>query len=83
MSKSVAVAPVDEPRIVHQGHYRLYQKPDGGLRVQYRRDDKDQDDFFELPGVMVALAQAAAEGRIGPMELMKEMGRFMRGQRGQ
>lgn len=67
------------PVIIHKGVYTLYRKPDGTMRVQYRRTDKDEDDFFELPGQMVALAQAAAEGNLSPIDLMKNMASFMAG----
>jgi hypothetical protein len=66
------------PKVVHQGKYRLYEKPDGGLRIQYKRDDKETEDFLELPGAMVALAKAAGEGKIGPMEMMKSVMGFMK-----
>jgi hypothetical protein len=76
------VTVITEPVIVHEGRYRLYRKPDGTMRVQYRRNDKEIDDFFEIPGAMVALAQAASEGTISPMilikrtmEIMERMGR--------
>lgn len=61
------------PKILHQGHYRLYEKPDGTLRIQYRRDDKDEDDFMELPAAMVNLAKAAAEGKMSPVLMMREI----------
>jgi hypothetical protein len=61
------------PVVVHQGVYTLWQKPDGTLRVQYRRDDKEEDDWFELPGMMIKMAKAASEGKMNPMELVKEL----------
>jgi hypothetical protein len=69
---------VTEPRIVHEGRYRLYENPDGGLRIQYRRDDKEEDDFVQLPGPIVALGKAAAEGNMSPIELMQRMMKIMR-----
>jgi hypothetical protein len=63
---------VREPRILHQGRYRLYEKPDGGLRLQYRRDDKDVDDYLEIPGMMVRLLNRAQDGNMSPMEFMRE-----------
>lgn len=67
------------PQIVHKGVYTLWRKPDGTLRIQYRRHDSDTDDFFELPGAMVALAQAASEGKMSPMAMMKEVMKYMSG----
>jgi hypothetical protein len=66
------------PKIVHEGRYRLYENPDGGLRIQYRRDGKDEDDFVQLPGPIVALGKAAAEGTMSPIELMQRMMKIMR-----
>lgn len=66
-------APVttNEPKIVHQGRYRLYEKPDGALRIQYRRDDKDEDDFFEVPGEFIQLGQAMESGKMSPMQFIQ------------
>jgi hypothetical protein len=64
---------IQGPKIVHEGRYRLYENPDGGLRIQYRRDGKDEDDFVQLPGPIVALGKAAAEGNMSPLELMRRM----------
>ena len=61
------------PRIVHQGRYRLYEKPDGGFHIVYQRDDTEEPDHFELPGPMVRLAKAAGEGNMNPAELLREM----------
>lgn len=65
--------PSNEPVILHQGRYRLYEKPDGTLRIQYRRDGAEEDDFMELPGAMVRLAKAAAEGKMNPIQMMREV----------
>jgi hypothetical protein len=72
------VTPIGVPKIVHEGRYRLYENPDGGLRIQYRRDGKDEDDFVQLPGPIVALGKAAAEGNMSPIELMQRMMKIMR-----
>lgn len=61
-----------EPVILHEGRYRLYQKSDGGLRLQYHRSDKENEDFLELPGMMVRLLNRAQEGNMNPMEFMRE-----------
>lgn len=61
------------PIVVHKGVYTLWEKPDGTLRVQYHRDDKEEEDFFELPGAMVRMAKAASEGKMNPMDMMKSM----------
>lgn len=62
-----------EPVIVHQGRYRLYQKPDGGLHLVYQRDDKDEPDRMELPAAFLRLAQMAGEGKLSLPQLMAEV----------
>jgi|HubBroStandDraft_2_1064218.scaffolds.fasta_scaffold954694_2 hypothetical protein len=78
MSEVVENVPaVPTPEVVHKGVYTLWQNPDGGLRIQYRRDDKEQDDFFQLPGAMVRMAKAASEGNMNPIEMIKEVTKMM------
>lgn len=77
---AVICTPTD-PVILHQGRYRLYELTDGTLRIQYRRDDKDTDDYIELPGAMVRLAKAASEGKMNPLDMMKAMTKLMRAPR--
>jgi hypothetical protein len=57
--------------VVHKGIYTLWKKPDGTLRVQYHRDDKEDEDFFELPAVVIALTESFAKGNMSPVEMMK------------
>jgi hypothetical protein len=61
------------PRILHKGVYTLYEKPDGTLRIQYRRDDKDEDDFMEIPGGILRMAKLASEGKLNPIKAMQAM----------
>jgi hypothetical protein len=74
---AIAEGDVRHPEIIHEGVYRLYKKPDGTLRIQYRRKDKDDDDFFEVPGEMVTLAQAAAEGNMSPAQMINATMKLM------
>jgi hypothetical protein len=68
------VVPLEEiPVVLHQGRYRLYQKPDGGLRLQYKRDDSDAEDHIELPGVLVRLLNKAQQEDMSPMDFMRAM----------
>lgn len=70
---SAEVTEVSEPIIVHQGRYRLWQKPDGGFHLVYQRDDKDEPDHFELPTILVKLAQGMADGTMSPMQFVSEL----------
>lgn len=68
-----------EPVVLHQGKYRLYKNPDGGLYLIYQRDDKDTPDSMQLPGGLMELAQRASEGKISPMQIIMEVGKIMKG----
>lgn len=59
-----------EPVILHQGKYRLYELPDGTLRIQYRRDDKDEDDVIILPGKLLKMMKQMSEGKINPLKAL-------------
>jgi hypothetical protein len=72
MTVEPEITAVVGPRILHEGRYRLYEKPDGGLRIQYKRDDSDTEDFIELPGAMVRLAKMASEGNMSFPQFIKE-----------
>lgn len=67
------------PKILHEGRYRLYEKADGTIRIQYKRDDKDTEDFMEIPGSAVALAKAASEGNLTPAQMMGEVMKLVAG----
>lgn len=74
----VEVTPNGTPVILHEGRYKLWRKPDGTLRLQYRRDDKDEDDFLEIPGAMLRLAQMASEGNMSFPQFIKEAAKLRR-----
>lgn len=80
MSKVTETPPLESvPVVLHEGRYRLYEKPDGSLRIQYRRDGNDTDDFIEIPGMMIKLAKGAADGNMSPMTMMKAAMGYMSG----
>lgn len=61
------------PHVVHQGRYRLYEKPDGGLHIVYQRDDKTEPDHIDLPGALVKMAQMAGEGKLSMPDMLREL----------
>lgn len=73
MSDLEEATPAIAPRILHKGVYSLYEKPDGTLRIQYRRTDRDEDDFIEIPGPILRLAKLASEGKMNPIEAVKAL----------
>jgi len=73
------VGVVNEPVVIHEGKYRLYGKPDGGLHVVYQRTDRNEADHFEVPGPLLALAQSAAEGKLSPADILRQMTKMRNG----
>lgn len=63
----------DMPVIVHEGRYRLYRKPDGGLHLAYKRDDEEDLQHLDLPAQMVKLAEMAGQGRVSPTDMLREL----------
>jgi hypothetical protein len=70
---TVQTVQTDAPHIVHKGVYTLWEKPDGTLRIQYRRDDRDEEDFMEIPGAILRMAQMVGEGKMNPLTALKAM----------
>jgi hypothetical protein len=73
MSTDTPEVVITEPVVVHQGRYRLYRKPDGGMHLVYQRDDKEEPDHFELPGALLHLAEMAGEGKLSMGEMLREV----------
>lgn len=71
MSDLEEATPATAPRILHKGVYSLYEKSDGTLRIQYRRTDREEDDYIEIPGPILRLAKLASEGKMNPIEAVK------------
>jgi len=70
---------IQGPVIIHEGRYRLYGKPDGGLHIVYQRSDSDTPDHMEFPGAIVAMAKAASEGNLSPTDMLREMMKMRNG----
>lgn len=65
------------PIILHEGRYRLYEKPDGTLRVQYLKDGSEVEEFAEIPAVVIHLAKAMQDGSMSPVQMMAEASKLM------
>jgi hypothetical protein len=75
MSKEIAST---EPVMLHEGRYRLYQNPDGGMHLVYRPDGDDATDMhMEIPGALIRLSEQAASGKISPVQMMRSVMGFM------
>ena len=65
--------PVNEPTILHQGRYRLYKLPDGGMHVVYKMDGQDEEKHMEVPGQILSMAEGLATGKMNPAHIMKSI----------
>jgi hypothetical protein len=72
-SENAEIEVANVPHIVHKGVYTLWEKPDGTLRIQYLRSDQTEESFMEFPGPIVKLARAASEGKVNPLDMMREV----------
>jgi len=73
VGNSDIVTVVSGPKVLHEGRYRLYEKPGGDLHLVYKRDDQETEQHMEIPGKLLGLAQRAAEGKLSPMDVVKEL----------
>lgn len=60
------------PQILHEGRYRLYEKPDGGIHLVYLPDGQEDEQHMEIPGAMLRLARMASEGNMSFPQFVKE-----------
>lgn len=60
------------PHILHEGRYRLYEKPDGGIHLVYLVDGQEDEQHMEIPGAMLRLARMASEGNMSFPQFVKE-----------
>lgn len=67
------------PRVVHEGKYRLYEKSDGTLHLVYKPNGAENEEHMEIPGQLIAMAKAAENGSMSPMDMMKMAAQFMGG----
>jgi hypothetical protein len=66
------------PQVLHEGRYRLYEKPDGGLHLVYLVDGQETEQHMEIPGAMLRLARMASEGNMTFPQFVKEAARLRR-----
>lgn len=59
------------PQILHQGKYRLYELMDGTLHLVYKPVGAEKELHLEIPGHILRLAKAAADGQMSPIDMMK------------
>lgn len=59
------------PEPVMKGRFTLYETPAGGFHIAYLPDGADDTRHLEIPGAIVGLAKASAEGKLSPMAMAK------------
>jgi hypothetical protein len=57
---------------VSHGVYSIYKTQDGGMHVSYRADGTDEDAHLPIPGPLMQMMLAGAEGK-GPMGRIRAM----------
>ena len=58
-----------------RGRYTMYDLPDGGLHIAYTVEEEPGSEprHLEIPGMVVRMARAAAEGRLNPVKAMRDL----------
>jgi hypothetical protein len=54
-----------------KGRFTLYETPDGGYHIAYLADDTEETRHIEVPGPLVSLAKAGAEGKLNPLAMAR------------
>jgi hypothetical protein len=65
--------PPAAPVVLHKGQYTVYQTPDDGIHIAYRKEGAPEDEHLEIPGHILKLAEMASSGKISPMALLSKM----------
>ena len=70
---AAVVSDAPTPRI--KGKFSLYDLPDGGIHIAWLANglDETETQHLEVPGQVLKIAKLASEGKLNPMQLMKEM----------
>lgn len=55
------------------GRFSLYQTPEGGIHIAWMADDDPETHHLEVPGFLASLARRAAEGKLTPAQMLKEV----------
>lgn len=60
-----------EPMI--KGRFTVYETPDGGYHIAYVADGQEETRHMEIPAMIIRLAKAGADGKVNPLQMMREM----------
>jgi hypothetical protein len=75
--KDEEIARQNIPHILHEGRYRLYGNPDGGLHLVYLPDGQEIEQHMNIPGGMIRLSQLASTGNLTLPQFMREASKLM------
>jgi hypothetical protein len=64
-------SPLPEPLM--NGRFTLYATPNGGYHIAWRPDGTDETQHIEVPQFIANMAKNAAEGKLNPATMLKEM----------
>lgn len=59
-------------KLVH-GIFSVYETPDHGFKIVYRRDGSEEDETMDIPGHIVKLGKMMAEGKLNPLSMLTKM----------
>ena len=65
--------PVDVPTLLVAGTFALYQDPDGGIHLSYRRNGTDEDEHLNAPPALLRMMQGLAGEGGGPFAAFRGM----------
>jgi len=64
-------APAPEPLL--KGRFTMYETPDGGYHIAYLADGHADTKHLEVPGMVVRMAKMSAEGKLNPLQAMRQL----------
>lgn len=65
--------PDDTPEPLIKGRFSLFETPEGGYHIAYIPDGMPETMHLEIPGMIVRMAKAGAEGKLSPLRMMQGM----------
>ena len=61
------------PEPALKGRFTLYDTPEGGYHIAYQADGEDETRHLEIPGMVIRMARASAEGKLNPFQAMRQL----------
>lgn len=61
------------PEPAMKGRFTLYDTPEGGYHIAYQADGDAETRHLEIPGMVIRMARASAEGKLNPLQAMRQL----------